>query len=224
MSDSYRNRSRNCILAKDDVGRSKPSAYDLPDDSFAFGRAEVPDMEGAGDVTMNWAAHVPRPKQGPDQRDFLRINKKAAGSRVTNPKELKEFTKENDIKVAPTGPSGILPKIIPSDVIPHFAYGVKARPSTPIHQVLNGDFEAVENARLDALYRQRDDASDARQKKHKVQMTKSAKAQIENARALKMAESAPESAPVPFKMNKYKNVSSKLNLAPLGKSASTPAL
>lgn len=223
MSDSYRNRSRNCILLKDDVGRAKASAYDLPDENHAFGRAEQPDMEGAGEVTMNWAAHVPRPKQGPDQRDFMRINKKAAGSKVTSAKDLKEFTKVNDIKVAPTGPSGVLPKIIPSDVIPSFAYGVKARPSTPINQVLQGDFEAAENARLDFLYRQRDDAFEARQKKHKVQMTKAAKAQIESSRALKMAENAPE-PPAPFKMNKYRNVSSKLNLAPLGKSASTPAL
>jgi len=224
MSDMYRSRSRNCILLRDDVGRAKASAYDLPHESFAFGRAEQPDMEGAGDVTMNWAAHVPNPKQGPDQRDFMRINKKAAASRVTNPRDLKEFTKMNDIKVPPTGPSGVLPKIIPSDVIPSFAYGVKARPSTPMQQVISGDFEAAENARLDSVYRQRDEALDARQKKHKVQLTKSAKAQIENARALKMSEASQESAPVPYKMNKYKNVSSKLNLAPLGKSASTPGL
>mmetsp|Transcript_3163 Transcript_3163/g.8597 ORF Transcript_3163/g.8597 Transcript_3163/m.8597 type:complete len:224 (+) Transcript_3163:107-778(+) len=223
MSEGYRNQTRNCILQKDDVGRAKRSTYDLPDDNHAFGRAEQPDMEGAGEVTMNWAAHVPSSRQGPDQRDFLRINKKAAGSKVTSARDLREFTKMNDIKVAPTGPSGVLPKIIPSDVIPSFAYGVKARPSTPIHQVLNGDYEAAENNRLEALYRQREDALEARQKKHKVQMTKSAKAQIENARALKTAEGAPD-PPAPFKMNKYKNVSSKLNLAPLGKSASTPAL
>jgi len=224
MSDVYRSRSRNCILLRDDVGRAKASAYDLPHESFAFGRAEQPDMEGAGDVTMNWAAHAPSAKQGPDQRDFLRINKRAARSRVTTPKDLKEFTKLNDIKVAPTGPSGAPPKIIPSDVIPSFAYGVKARPSTPIHHVVCGDFEAAEGARLDSLYRQRDDALDARQRKHKVQLTRSAKANIENARALRMSESAPESAPAPFKMSKYKNVPSKLNLAPLGKSASKPAL
>mmetsp|Transcript_118432 Transcript_118432/g.313108 ORF Transcript_118432/g.313108 Transcript_118432/m.313108 type:complete len:224 (+) Transcript_118432:101-772(+) len=223
MSEGYRNQTRNCILQKDDVGRAKRSTYDLPDDNHAFGRAEQPDMEGAGDVLNSWAAHVPGPREGPDRRDFLRMNKMAAGSRVTTAKDLAEFRKNNDVRVAPAGPTGALPKIIPSDVFPGFAYGIKARPSTPIHQVLNGDYEAAEAARLDLLYRQRGEASEGRQRKHKVQMTKSAKAQIENARALKTAEGAPD-PPAPFKMNKYKNVSSKLNLAPLGKSASTPAL
>jgi hypothetical protein len=221
MSEAYRNRSGNAILLKDDVGRAKPSAYNLPHESHSFGRAEAPDMEGAADVLMSWAAHVPRPTECPDRRDFLRINKMAAGCRVATSKDLAEFRKSNDIKVAPMGPGGTLPKIIPSDVHPGFAYGIRARPSTPIHQVINGDFEAAESARLNLLYKQRGDASEGRQRKHKVQMTRAARAQIDNARAQKLAVSEP---PTVFKMSKYKNVGSRLNLAPLGKSASTPAL
>ncbi|CAK0800581.1 unnamed protein product [Prorocentrum cordatum] len=223
MSASFRNRSCNALLLRDDVGRGKPSAYDLPHESHAFGRAEAPDMEGAGDVLNSWAAHVPGPREGPDRRDFLRMNKMAAGSRVTTAKDLAEFRKNNDVRVAPAGPTGALPKIIPSDVFPGFAYGIKARPSTPIHQVLNGDYEAAEAARLDLLYRQRGEASEGRQRKHKVQMTKAMRAQIDNARAAKLAQSAPE-PPAAFKMSKYKNVSSRLSSGPLGKSASTPAL
>lgn len=222
MSEAYRNRSRNAILLRDDVGRAKPSAYDLPHESHSFGRAEAPDIEGAADVLMSWAAHMPGPAEGPDRRDFLRMNKMAAGCRVTTSKDLAEFRKSNDIKVAPVGPGGTLPKIIPSDVYPGFAYGVRARPSTPIHQVVNGDFEAAESARLDLLYKQRGDASEARQRKYKVQMTKATRAQIDNARAQKLAQGV--EPPAVFKMSKYRNVSSRLSLAPLGKSASTPAL
>lgn len=142
---------------------------------------------------------------------------------MTSSKELAEFRKSNDIKVAPVGPSGTLPKIIPSDVHPGFAYGVKARPSTPLHKVLNGEYEVAESARLDLLYKQRGDASEVLQRKYKVQMTKATKAQIDNARAQKLAQGVLEPTTT-FKMSKFKNVSSRLNLPPLGKSASTPAL
>jgi len=223
MSESYRNKTRNAILARDDVGKAKPSAYNLPDEGHSFGRAEIPDMEGAGEVTMNWASHMPSSKKGPDQRDFVRINKKAALSNVSSAKDLAHFSKKNDIRMRPTGPSGLLPKIIPSDVHPTFAYGTKARPSTPITQVMNGDYEAAESMRLENLYKQREEAAEARQKKHKVVMTKAAQAQISNARAAKQAKNAPE-PPAPFKLSKYKNVSSKLSLAPLPKSASSPVL
>ena len=33
-------------------------------EAFAYGRAEPADLEGAREVTMHWAAHVPRPKPG----------------------------------------------------------------------------------------------------------------------------------------------------------------
>ena len=38
----------NCLLVKDDVGRSKPSTRDLPNNAFAFGKQTV-FTEGAGD-------------------------------------------------------------------------------------------------------------------------------------------------------------------------------
>jgi hypothetical protein len=223
MSDMHRSRTRNVILLKDDVGRAKPTAYDLPDETHAYGRSEMPDMEGAREVTMHWAAHVPRPNPAPNQRDFVRINKVAAKSNVASAKDLAEFSRNNNIMMAPAGPSGLLPKIIPSDVHPGFSYGVKARPSTPIHQVVNGDYHCAEETRLDTLYRSRDGAGEGR-KCIKVQLTKTAKTNIENARTAKLAENILEVNAGPWKMSKFKNVSSKLHLAPMGKSASTPAL
>ena len=40
--------STNYLLAKDDVGRSKPTTRDLPHSSHAFGYANRPDAVGVG--------------------------------------------------------------------------------------------------------------------------------------------------------------------------------
>jgi len=36
------------MLLKDDVGKSKPTTRDLPDDRFVYGRPEIRDPEDAG--------------------------------------------------------------------------------------------------------------------------------------------------------------------------------
>merc|ERR1712046_166760 len=97
-------------------------------------------MGGAREVTMHWAAHVPRPKPSGDSQDFRKINKMAAKDHVTNSRQLTQFRRENDVKLIPQGPTGALPKVIPSDVIPSFAYGRKCRPSTPITYVVGNQY------------------------------------------------------------------------------------
>ena len=38
--------TKNSLLAKDDVGKSKPSTRDLPPNGFAYGKSAEPDPEG----------------------------------------------------------------------------------------------------------------------------------------------------------------------------------
>ena len=51
---------------------------------------------------------------------------KQAGLRIhvqlRNARDLSEFRRFNDIKLVPPGPVGVLPKVIPSDVIPSSAW------------------------------------------------------------------------------------------------------
>lgn len=139
-------RGRNPLLVKDDVGRGKPSCYDLPDDAFPYGRAGNQDFEGAREVSMRWVSHAP--SRGPEEvaPDFVRLQKKAAGHKVANAKDLKHFRREYDLN--DTSRSGgdsarSLPPqrpLVPSDVIPGFTYGRKVRPSTPIHEVVSNRF------------------------------------------------------------------------------------
>ena len=41
------NKSNNPLLSKDDVGRGKPSSYNLPENHFVYGKPLPRDEEGA---------------------------------------------------------------------------------------------------------------------------------------------------------------------------------
>ena len=43
----------NCLLVKDDVGKSKPSTRKLPQDGFAFGAPKAQNIESAGEGNWN---------------------------------------------------------------------------------------------------------------------------------------------------------------------------
>jgi hypothetical protein len=221
MSDLYRNRSRNAVLVKDDIGKAKPTVYDLPAEGHSYGRSEPADLEGAREVTMHWASHMPRPKVGPECQDFRKLNRVAAKSGVANAKQLADFRKDVDIKLIPPGPAGCLPKVIPSDVIKSFSYGKKSRPSTPISHVVGNQYAMEYEEVLQQHYRALEE-SQGPSGKTRIKLTKGSKLQIANAKTMRQNLLDPPEAPEPWKMSKFSKVSSRLALA--GKSASMPNL
>merc|ERR1719382_2391123 len=130
---------------------------------------------------------------------------------VRNASELKEFRKGHDYKLIPEGPAGCLPKVIPSDVIPSFAYGRKSRPSTPIASVVGGHYSAEQE---EALARQYEDIDEERERQSRtiVRMTKGTKERIHNARSAKAEaqRQATEGPKEPFKLSKFKKVESRM--------------
>eukprot|EP00435_Cladocopium_sp_Y103_P033049 s3633_g8.t1 len=190
---------------------------------FAYGRSEPADAEGAREVTMFWASHVPRPKPGPDCQDFRKLNRTAAKCGVRNARDLAEFRRHTDIKLVPPGPMGVLPKVIPSDVIPSFAYGSKSRPSTPITHVIGNQYATESEEALAVHYRELEEYQ-AKHEKRIVKLTKMSKDRIHDAR-IRMKEWRNPSAPKePFKLTKFKKVTSKLKLPGLHQFASAPSL
>jgi hypothetical protein len=45
----WNRKNTNSLLTKDDVGKSKPSTYNLPGKDFTYGKALDRDLEGAKD-------------------------------------------------------------------------------------------------------------------------------------------------------------------------------
>lgn len=219
MSDAYKARSKNTILVKDDVGKAKATCFDLPHEAFAYGRSEPADLEGAREVTMHWAAHVPRPKPGENIQDFRKLNKMAAQANVPNAVELARFKRDKDVKLIPPAPVGAAPKVIPSDVIPSFAYGRKSRPSTPINAVVGYQYSAEYEEALANGYEQYQAMSDVANSKHRVRLTKASKSLISTSRTKRDSFNNSEPKEL-FKLTKFKKVSSRLNLPPLDASGS----
>jgi len=208
MSDAYRGRSKNVILVRDDVGKAKATCYDLPHQAFAYGRSEPADLEGAREVTMHWAAHVPRPKPGENCQDFRKLNRMAAKANVPNAVELAAFKRQHDVKLIPPAPVGAQPKVIPSDVIPSFAYGRKSRPSTPINAVVGYQYSAEYEEALANCYVQYQAQADQSVAKTTVRLTKASRALIQGSKKDRANTVVEEPKPL-FKLSKFNKVSSR---------------
>merc|ERR1711985_161805 len=153
----------------DDVGKAKPTCYDLPPEEFAYGRPNNPDFEGAREVTMQWLSHVPGPRPEEKVQDFRKINKLALRGGVSSAKDLAEFRRNNATNVTLAGPQhlGPPPKVIPSDVVPSFTYGKKTRPSTPIASVVSYQFASEYEEDIGTKYEM-----DRQQKEYNAQIRK----------------------------------------------------
>lgn len=153
-------RPTNPLLVRDDVGKAKPSCYDLPGSHFPYGRPGNQDVEGAREVSMRWASHIPSIAPEAAAPDFVGFNKKAACNRITTAKDLKYFRREHDAVGVTAPKDGFLSArgrpgggtFSPTGPSPSFAYGRKVRPSTPIHEVLSNRFGDRSERELDGFY------------------------------------------------------------------------
>merc|ERR1712176_505422 len=114
------------------------------------------------------------------------------------------FRKENDVRLIEKGPAGPLPDVIPSDVIPSFAYGRKSRPSTPIHAVIGGQYAAEQEDALAMLYQKHSDEQDMPNGKRTVRLTLAARKNIMNARANRAMRDYPPETKKEWTMSKFK--------------------
>merc|ERR1719389_371396 len=106
----------------------------------------------------------------------------AATSGISNATDLKYFKQGRDVKLIPKASVSNQPKVIPSDVIPSFAYGRKSRPSTPINAVVGYQYSAEYEEALANGYETYQMISDAAGSKHRVRLTKASKSLIATSR------------------------------------------
>lgn len=212
MSERFRARSRNAVLVRDDVGKAKPTCYDLPPEEFAYGRPDNPDFEGAREVTMQWLSHMPSIRPTDCQQDFKKINKLALKAHMSSAKDLAQFRREinpQNITVSAPPHVGPPPKVIPSDVVPAFTYGKKTRPSTPIAAVVSYQFSAEYEQALEENYEQYYDEK----RMVKMRAPKTTKSAEGHAMAAARSRSLINGEhKEPFKMKKFLKVKAKMKL------------
>jgi len=222
MSEEYRKKTHNVVLTNKNiiVGEPRTNHYQLPPASHAFGCGIAKDKEGAGNVIRSWMPHVPSVRPEDNQQDFKKINKTAAKNGVTNAKQLGEFRQQVDIRVA--DPSVHKPSK-PGFYISKFAHGLKAKPSTPIDQVVGGSYAAKSVERLRARYDNHSEDAAMPNGKYRIKLTKVFKNRIEEARTRRHVHEeektsprgpGPGPGPGPFKVKK---VTPRLQLQPISK-------
>lgn len=204
MSFGYLQKTRNPLLVKDDVGKAKPSCYDLPTEEFAYGRPDNPDFEGAREVTMQWVSHVAQPRPEEDITDFRKMNKMALSEKILDSKGLAQYKKNNAVVLTSASGGGPPPKVFPSEVVPAFTYGKQTRPSTPIAAVISNQFAAEYEQAIEEnyqLYQQERAAVGAR----KIQTTKASEGHALNSKKVVVTE-----VKEPFKLSKFRNIKPKV--------------
>lgn len=190
MEKALKWKGSNPLLSKDDVGKSKPCSYALPQDGFAYGRPEKKDSEGAKEVTSSWAYHQ-QSKVTSSKKDFLSMNK-AGGS---DPRDFKVSTepKHKAKKAAP-----------PSDMV----YGMMNRPSTPIEGVISNTYGTYAEQESEENYKKMTSKPKAKKKTPGIKMTKAEERKMEFQKTKK--EGTITSKADDFKIKRFTKVESRV--------------
>ncbi|CAD7960117.1 unnamed protein product [Amoebophrya sp. A120] len=96
--DIVAERSKNVLLVRDNVGKAKPSIYDIPQE-ITFGVAPVADQEGAKEIVNVWKPHQPSIQDNDNRVNYLKWNRfTAAQKAVRHPSvpKLKKLIGEAD--------------------------------------------------------------------------------------------------------------------------------
>jgi len=200
------------LLLKDDIGRAKPSTYDLPDERFAYGRPGNHDAEGAREVSMFWVSHTPSPAPRSTAPDFVLFNKRAASAGVHKATELARYRKDTDRTTPRYGDrrSPSARGVIPSDLYSTFTYGKKVRPSTPIDEVISNRFGERANQSLDKHYSMyREDLRHSTNVRKITTTVASRGHAIAARKAIKRREE--EKKDEKFKLGRFKNITTKID-------------
>ena len=117
----------NYLIVKDDVGRAKPSTRSLPSMGFTYGKSDLSNQEGAGEVTTSWKFHTA--KQSSDDnnpRDFKKLNKRAILDGMITAKDNYKYRKTHDNRI-PFGLDALKSRglSLPNET---FTYGRRNRP------------------------------------------------------------------------------------------------
>jgi len=83
-------KEKNILLARDDVGKPKPSTKDLPTAGHSYGVKNRQEEFGVGKLTSSW--HLPAitlAKKG--ELDFKKLNKMGVPNKIIKPYQVREF-------------------------------------------------------------------------------------------------------------------------------------
>lgn len=128
---------KRVTMIKDLVGRVRSSSYALPDERFVYGKAVVPDTEGAGKVVQSWAQAEPS-KPHESMRSFPATNLEALRNGCFTAGTQREFAKNNPVfKTNPKSSVVDRSDIMAADDLAQYTFGIRSEPNeVPIRELL----------------------------------------------------------------------------------------
>eukprot|EP00741_Cyanophora_paradoxa_P025207 tig00000350_g24332.t1 len=150
MSRGAPNHPINMLLVRPELGRTRQTTYDLPEDpGFTFGKKLPGDPEGAGALVSQWVEHKPNPDALPG-RDFKALNYASIRKGYVTAKQQQEFRLTHDARLKTGKNTSATPSSLPSNHDPIHTYGKPGRPSTPLEKLIKNEFAAEFNAAAEA--------------------------------------------------------------------------
>lgn len=200
----------NCLLIRPELAKVKRTTYDLPTGPHTFGKPLSRDPENARDVTSKWKEHIRNPDKVPG-KDFTALNRSAVIEGLVSAKDQHEYRLANGTNPEfrlKHGLSAMTDKDarLPSDSDNNFAYGKPTRPSTPIENVMNNQYQRS------FIADQQDSYANTSGSKNKMKIktaVKENKTSVARANAIREQLNYEEPAKT-WKMKKFENVQSRL--------------
>jgi hypothetical protein len=114
-------RTGNRLLVKSQLGKNKPTNYDIPNKEFVYGRLTYEDLEHANNLMYQWKYHDLSPNGNHlKQKDFKETNKAALKSLLHTSSQFSDYRKSNtQFKAAYEG-TNVIPIKLPEQ---NHAYG-----------------------------------------------------------------------------------------------------
>ncbi|CAD8194847.1 unnamed protein product [Paramecium octaurelia] len=202
----FSNNHSNPLLMKDDVGKAKPSTYNLPNQDFIYGQPLSRDKEGAKEVTMTWKFHQESQDQLPN-RDFAELNKQSIHNGSVKAHDMYKFRQTHDARLKVKKGTNIQAIELPEE---EFRYGRKNRPSTPMKLVMGNSYGIEAESTILDKYQQRAGSQDSKMTSSMVKGNKASQL-FHDTNHKKLAAIQGVEKKEPFKIEKFKSVNSKIN-------------
>lgn len=139
---------KNQLLVRSDVGCAKGSVRDLPSPDHRYGYKIKKDKESAGSLLSSWQMHSPT-KAPLVQKDYNKMNKLGAVSKITKPKQVKNFREKHNFTIKDSRNRLKYAKRLPSE---EFVYGIPNKPSTPIKNLVQFEYGNKATSDMNRMY------------------------------------------------------------------------
>jgi len=139
---------KNELLLHPEVGRARRRGHSLPRDPYIYGRPYPRNDGGVAEAIHKWKYNCPASDEEAllrSEKDYVTLNKAAVNRGITTVKDVDAYRAKHDCRKTIAGGKSDgwnRPKPRP---IPPGPYGMPARPSTPIGDIIEHRFQKLFN-------------------------------------------------------------------------------